>query len=66
MSTPKDGATLFEEVGKEPTLDALMMRDSRDLTREDYAALVRLLRQERAFNIAASERSPADTGARDE
>ena len=55
----KDGATLFEEVGKEPTLDELMRRDPRDLAREDINALVRRLRQERAFNIAASERKTA-------
>lgn len=66
MSEQKDGATLFEEVGLEPTLDELMRRDPRDLVRVDINALVRRLRQERAFNIQASERPPADTGDRDE
>ncbi len=60
MSEQPDAATLFEQVGADPSLDLLMQKDPRDVTLDDLEAAIRVRRQERAFNVKAQREAPAE------
>lgn len=51
--TQKDGKTLFEEIGREPSLDAALRNDPRELVDADLEAAVAALRRERAFKLGS-------------
>ena len=52
----KDAATLFEELGADPTLDEVLRKDPRDVSDDLLRRLIEIDRQDRAMMIQMGER----------